>query len=515
MTLCRRLVGTNHSTTDHGREHQERQAVPSAKGRRTGGGGKERGCPCLPVRPSIPAQQQSVETPRAPKKSESDATEGREEAQEIVVSLGKHTRPRERVGLPRNGMRVFFPETTLPGDSSCNACQTQQNVRGSPLRPSEGLGRREGENPGTAACREPEGTHQTATETTVRAGVSEGDSLAARAEEHGESSVDGKISLPPPCQSVSTVLSPEDHSCSGSTAAGHSDLSQGDGREGAPTTAPQSLDTVGGGIDSTSNLPFGDAFDTSSLAPGRNPASSSSASFQIRDSTRGADRSQVNNKNRKKDGIVPECSSIPSWREDSMSSTVNSTGADCRAERVVHGTLRADGQSQGSRVQTSASVDLDTPTVDVAGGGGPGTPSTVRGHLRHIVLEDLVYGFKKPCVLDIKMGKRQRKVGASPEKEKRQLEKSMKTTSHELGFRLCGCQVRAGSCVAEQLGLFLIHRGIPWCPSALQMCRCMAAHGFRTLFSKRRRTIVGVSGVHGSDVLDCFSVPLRRSRSEL
>ncbi|PFH31781.1 inositol polyphosphate kinase [Besnoitia besnoiti] len=66
--------------------------------------------------------------------------------------------------------------------------------------------------------------------------------------------------------------------------------------------------------------------------------------------------------------------------------------------------------------------------------------STVSGQLRHIVLEDLVYGFKKPCVLDIKMGKRQRKVGASPEKEKRQLEKSLKTTSHELGFRLCGCQ---------------------------------------------------------------------------
>ncbi|ANQ09645.1 Uncharacterized protein PCOAH_00038820 [Plasmodium coatneyi] len=58
----------------------------------------------------------------------------------------------------------------------------------------------------------------------------------------------------------------------------------------------------------------------------------------------------------------------------------------------------------------------------------------------HIVLEDLVYGFKRPCVLDIKMGKRQRKIGASLEKRKRQVEKSFKTTSHSLGFRLCGCQ---------------------------------------------------------------------------
>ncbi|CAA9990768.1 inositol polyphosphate kinase, putative [Plasmodium knowlesi strain H] len=59
----------------------------------------------------------------------------------------------------------------------------------------------------------------------------------------------------------------------------------------------------------------------------------------------------------------------------------------------------------------------------------------------HIVLEDLVYGFKRPCVLDIKMGKRQRKIGASLEKRKRQVEKSFKTTSHSLGFRLCGCQL--------------------------------------------------------------------------
>lgn len=61
--------------------------------------------------------------------------------------------------------------------------------------------------------------------------------------------------------------------------------------------------------------------------------------------------------------------------------------------------------------------------------------------MKYMILEDLVYQFKKPCVMDVKMGKRQRKIGASLEKEQRQLEKSFKTTSHAVGFRLCGCQV--------------------------------------------------------------------------
>lgn len=67
--------------------------------------------------------------------------------------------------------------------------------------------------------------------------------------------------------------------------------------------------------------------------------------------------------------------------------------------------------------------------------------SSCRTFLKYIVLEDLVYQYKKPCVMDLKMGKRQRKIGASPEKEQRQLEKSLKTTSHAVGFRLCGMQV--------------------------------------------------------------------------
>ncbi|CEL93987.1 unnamed protein product [Vitrella brassicaformis CCMP3155] len=64
------------------------------------------------------------------------------------------------------------------------------------------------------------------------------------------------------------------------------------------------------------------------------------------------------------------------------------------------------------------------------------------GHMMQVImLEDLVDGFRRPCVLDLKMGRRQRKLNASPEKERRQEIKSLTTTSHSLGFRICGCQL--------------------------------------------------------------------------
>lgn len=58
----------------------------------------------------------------------------------------------------------------------------------------------------------------------------------------------------------------------------------------------------------------------------------------------------------------------------------------------------------------------------------------------YLILEDLLSGFRKPCILDIKLGRLQRTLGATPEKRRRQLEKSLKTTSNALGFRLCGMQ---------------------------------------------------------------------------
>ncbi|ETB61404.1 hypothetical protein YYC_01306 [Plasmodium yoelii 17X] len=134
---------------------------------------------------------------------------------------------------------------------------------------------------------------------------------------------------------------------------------------------------------------------------------------------------RVNRNEKKKDYILPNADS-----------NHTETEALCNNESV---SINLNGEINNAKVgeidcQTNLNEHNNATVGDIA------NQEDEKKWIPHIILEDLVNGFKRPCVLDIKMGKRQRKIGASLEKKKRQVEKSFKTTSHSLGFRLCGCQ---------------------------------------------------------------------------
>ncbi|XP_063693597.1 inositol hexakisphosphate kinase 3-like [Bolinopsis microptera] len=73
-----------------------------------------------------------------------------------------------------------------------------------------------------------------------------------------------------------------------------------------------------------------------------------------------------------------------------------------------------------------------------------GKPATLGDKLRlkrkgcYIVLEDVTSRFKKPSIMDLKMGTRQFSDTMSPEKIARKKNRSLATTSNELGVRVAG-----------------------------------------------------------------------------
>lgn len=81
-------------------------------------------------------------------------------------------------------------------------------------------------------------------------------------------------------------------------------------------------------------------------------------------------------------------------------------------------------------------VDLDVASVSTCSAVGTSTCK------KYLMMEDLADGMKKPCILDLKMGLKQRSVRKySDQKVGSKLLKSLNTTSHKLGFRLGGAQL--------------------------------------------------------------------------
>ena len=61
--------------------------------------------------------------------------------------------------------------------------------------------------------------------------------------------------------------------------------------------------------------------------------------------------------------------------------------------------------------------------------------------LEYILLEDVTARFRHPCILDLKMGKRQYADVDSDIKRQSKIQKCESSTSSTLGVRLCGMQV--------------------------------------------------------------------------
>ncbi|KAJ1915079.1 hypothetical protein H4219_004507 [Mycoemilia scoparia] len=77
----------------------------------------------------------------------------------------------------------------------------------------------------------------------------------------------------------------------------------------------------------------------------------------------------------------------------------------------------------------------------------------------YICIQNLLHGFAKPCVMDIKIGSRLYDDSADETKRQRMIKKALETTSSTLGFYVCGIKVQDPSSDAST------SYDRPWCKS--------------------------------------------------
>ncbi|XP_050400928.1 inositol hexakisphosphate kinase 1 [Patella vulgata] len=156
-------------------------------------------------------------------------------------------------------------------------------------------------------------------------------------------------------------------------------------------------------------------------------------------------------------------------KPDSGSSSPLSSGSDSEATTTQYPIAHKNtpikhktGSSTGIRFLRSGSLEVSTQTDKVfstadSSKKGSLNPWSLRCHKmllkkwrnqgqssdtsKFILLENVAAHFKRPCILDLKMGTRQHGDDASESKKRLQMEKCKQSTSSTLGVRVCGMQV--------------------------------------------------------------------------